>query len=262
MQLFLGVDARHQAGEGQKLVLALVIGVVRAFFVRIVDGGRVPGFMRVEAVHPQVELLVAVHAFQVFHGLAHGAGHVAVFLAVPAVLALFQVVADFAQGGFRHLGARALHHGPVRGFLDIILDVQVDEFVLFVKIVVGLVAVGEPHFIEAARIAELGQAIHGAVEDQGGIDGAAPAQVGDGGVFGRQSHPARHGQGEAAGVHGPAAGHRGQALGVGVFKQRALAGQAIHVGGLDPGVAVTAQVVELEAVEHDDDGVFQHGCTP
>ena len=137
-----------------------------------------------------------------------------------------------------------------------------EERIALVEIVVGLVAVGEPHFIEAARIAELGQAIHGAVEDQGGIDGAAPAQVGDGGVFGRQSHPARHGQGKAAGMHGPTAGHRGQALGIGVFEQHALAGQTVEIGGLDPGVAVTAQVVELEAVEHDDDGVFQHGCTP
>ena len=111
-----------------------------------------------------------------------------------------------------------------------------DKSIVFKEIVVPLMAVQEPYLVEAARVSELGQTVHGAVKDQRRVDGSAPAQVGDGGVFLGEACPAGIGQGIAAGVHGAAAGHRGQTFRIGVFR-----------------------LVELQAVEHDDNGVVGHG---
>ncbi len=121
---------------------------------------------------------------------------------------------------------------------------------------IGLVPVQEPDFIEAPGIAELGQAIHGAVEDEGGVDGLAPAHVGDGGIVVVKGAPALHRQGVAAGVHGSAAGYRGQAFNVAVVEGDRLFGEAVEVGRLDPVVAVAGQVVVLQAVEHKHDNIF------
>ena len=37
VQFFLGVDAFHRAHDRQELILALEIGIIRAFHIRVVD---------------------------------------------------------------------------------------------------------------------------------------------------------------------------------------------------------------------------------
>ena len=129
---------------------------------------------------------------------------------------------------------------------------------------VKLLAGVEAHEVKTARIAVFGQAHGRGVVDEGRLHVFAPHDVGDGGVVRGKRLPAAVRQREAARHQGAAHGHGGQAFAVGVFKEEALTGEAIDIGGLHNLVAVAAEIVELQRVEHDqhdvlDLAVFFHG---
>ena len=245
--------------------VADVFGIVGAGFAPP-HGFRVPRLMGIEGVHPEQEGagLVAAVGEPVL-GVLHDAGDVAVL--GLAVLPLAQEAADFVQK------LRAVVVDDLALFVEdhrgggVVLGFQgrVQRHVREAGVVEFLSGV-EAHEVEPARIAVLGQAHGRGVVDERGLHVLAPHDVGDGGVFGGERLPAAVGQGEAARHQGAAHGHRGQALAVGVFKQESLSGQTVDVGGLHDLVAVAAEVVELERVEHDqhdvlDLAVFLHGET-
>ena len=243
--------------------VADVFGIVGAGFA-LPHGFRVPRFVRIKGVHPEQEgagLVAAVG--QPVLGIRHDAGNIAVFGLAELLLA--QEAADFVEE---------------------LRAVVVDDFAFFIENhrgggvvfrlqrgiqrhigkagVVELLTGVEAHEVETAGIAVLGQAHGRGVVDEGRLHVLAPHDVGDGGVVRGKRLPAAVRQREAARHQGAAHGHGGQAFAVGVFKEEALTGEAIDIGGLHNLVAVAAKVVELERVEHDqhdvlDLAVFFHG---
>lgn len=78
--------------------LAFVVGVARALQIRIVHGGSIPWFVRIKAVDPHEEGLVAVDALQVPYGFLHDLGGVLIPVGFP-VLALLEVAFNWFMSG-------------------------------------------------------------------------------------------------------------------------------------------------------------------
>ena len=264
MKFLIGVHAFHVGLNGEKHVLALVVGVVHALLVGIIDGWGIPGFMGIKAVDPHEERLVLVYAGKVLGGLLEDMGGVLIFIALP-VLTFLQVAFDLVE--------QRAHHVFAEDFVGLVDDVLFHivfglehggQIVLGIVLMVCFMAVQEVHTVEAAGVAEFGQTPGASVIDQIGFDGLSPAEVGNGGVVDVELRPALHGQSVTAGEHGTAAGHGGKAFGVAVLEQRTFRGKTVDVGGFDPGVAVAAQIVELHGVAHDHNSVsdFSHGFDP
>ena len=262
-QFAVGVQAVDMALDGQEHVLAFVVGVIGALQIRIVHGGSIPRFVRIKAVDPHEEGLVAVDALQVPYGFLHDLGGVLIAVGFP-VLALLEMAFNLV-----HERAHDVFPKDLVGFFHYMIFIVVlgleaaAEFVLCVILVIGLMPVQEEHLVEAPRVPELGQSERPGVVDQVAVDGLPPAQIRNGGVADVELRPALHRQGVAPCEHGPAAGHGGQAFRIGVFEDHAFGGEAVDVRGLDPRIAVAAQIVELERIQHHDDDIllFAHDNT-
>ncbi|NOH00547.1 MAG: hypothetical protein HND47_00520 [Chloroflexi bacterium] len=77
------------------------------------------------------------------------------------------------------------------------------------------------------------------------------------GVGGFERTPAAPGELEASRPHIAAGGHTRVGAEIGVLEDDAFARQRVEVGGLNPVVAITAEVVAAQGVNDDEDGV--HG---
>ena len=112
------------------------------------------------------------------------------------------------------------------------------------------------HVVEPAAVAQTGLAQQGNIRDQCGAHALVPEQVGQDQLVAAQRRPTLLRVGKAVPPRPPASprGQRGQVFGKVMIEDGPLRRQAVEVGRLDPGVAVSTQEPQVQAVaDHDDD---------
>ena len=244
-----GVGRPHPEELAVGEVVVPAVDIVEGFLARVafvVEGDvllwRVPGLVRVVAVsHQEKRPVLPDGLIQRLRGVGEHPGGEVVFFAVAA-LDVGEVLA---------------------GLLALAEDQVVFSHPLFVhrgRVLVGvfLLAPDRPVVVKAPTEVQIATKLDVGVGHEVGAEALSRERLGHRGLPGGYGFPPVGGRAGRPGPHprvdgapGRQGGHR---LGVGAGEQQALFGEGVEGGGLDPGVAVGADVVPPEGVnDHQDD---------